>query len=53
MESASLPLRYSFLAVHGPLPPDLETLHKGSQDSQIDDVVFHNQHVDGRYGAIQ
>jgi hypothetical protein len=46
MKATSLPLCHGFLAVHGPLPSHLETLHKGSQNTQIDDVVFNNQHID-------
>lgn len=46
MESACSPLCHGLLSVHGPLPANLQTLHKCTQNSQIDDVVFHDQHID-------
>lgn len=49
MEASRLPFCHGFLAVHGSLPADLETLHESAQDAQIDDVVFNDQHIDGRY----
>jgi hypothetical protein len=33
METTSLPLCHGFLAVHGPLPSYLETLHESAQDT--------------------
>jgi hypothetical protein len=49
METTCFPFCHCFFSVHRPLPPHLQALHEGSQDSQVDNVVFHNQHVDGGY----
>ena len=46
MESTCSPLCHSLFSVHGPLPANLQTLHEGAQNSQVDDVVFHDQHID-------
>ena len=53
VEAACAPLCHSFLAVHRSLPAHLETLHERTQHTQVDDVVFDDEHVDGWDGPVE
>lgn len=53
METSCFPFCHGLLSVHRSLPSDLETLHESSENSQVNDVVLHDQDVDRWHGAIE
>ena len=52
MEPSLAPFSHRLFSVSGTLPPHAESLHEGFQQPLVDDVVLHDQHVDGRNGAL-
>lgn len=53
MKTPSPPFGHRLFSIHCSLPSHFETLHERTQNSQIDYVVLHNQHIDRRNGTIQ
>lgn len=53
MEAAGAPLGERISTVHGRMPADLETLHKGLEQLQVDDVVLDYEHIDRGNGTLE
>lgn len=53
MKATLSPLIDGLSPIHRRMPPDLETLHKGFEKFEIDDIIFDDEDVDWRYGSVQ